>query len=75
MQKKSQDFSLEQAKQLMGSPAGQQLLRLLQQQDSNALQEAAELAKKGDYRAAGQTLNSLLSSQEAKKLIEQLGGK
>ena len=75
MQKKSQDFSLEQAKQLMGSPAGQQLLRLLQQQDSGTLQEAATLAKKGDYRAAGQTLSAVLSSQEVKKLMEQLEGK
>lgn len=75
MLKKSQDFSMEQAKQLMKSPAGQQLLQLLRQQDSGELQKAAELASSGNYQAAGQTLSTLLSSPEAQKLMQELGGK
>ena len=75
MQQKSQDFSMEQAKQLMKSPAGQQLLQLLRQQDSSSLQKAADLASSGNYQAAGQTLSRLLSSPEAQKLMKELGGK
>lgn len=75
MEKKSQDFSIEEVQRLAGSPAGQQLLQLLQQRDSGQLQRAMELASGGNYREAGSALQSLLASAEAQKLIQQLGGK
>ena len=75
MQKKPQNFSPEQIKALMRSPAGQQLLQLLQQQDPQKLRSAADRAAKGDYAGAGNTLNDLLASPEAKAFLKQLGGK
>lgn len=75
MQKKSQDFSMEQAKQLMNSPAGQQLMALLRQQDQGTLQKAADLASSGDYQAAGQQLGAILRSDEVRKLLKELEGK
>ena len=75
MEKKSKDFSIEDAKRLANSPAGQQLLQLLQQQDSGQLQRAMELASGGNSKEAGNALQSLLASQDAQKLIQQLGGK
>jgi len=75
MEKKSQDFSIKEAQRLANSPAGQQLIKLLQQRDSAGLQKAMDQASSGDYTAAGQTLSTLLSSPEAQKLIQQLGGK
>jgi len=75
MEKKSQDFSMEEVMRIAKSPAGQQLIALLQQKDSAALAQATAQAKSGSYAQAGQTLSALLSSPEAQKLMKELGGK
>ncbi len=73
MQKNSQDFSMEEVMRLAKSPAGQQLLAMLQQSDSDRVQQAASQAAAGDFASAAQTLNALLSSPEAQALVKQLG--
>ena len=65
---------MEDIKQLAQSPAGQQLLAMLQQSDQGRLQQAVSQATSGNYAEAGQTLRTMLSSPEAKKLIKELGG-
>ena len=75
MQKNSHDFSMENIMQLAQSPAGRQLMALLQQGDPDTLQQAIDRAKAGDYENAGQTLRSMLSSSEAQALLKMLGGK
>lgn len=75
MEKKSQEFSMEDVMRIAKSPAGQQLMALLHQKDSSALAQAAAQAKSGNYSQAGQTLSSLLSSPEAQRLMKELGGK
>ena len=75
MEKKSHDFSVKEAQRLAQTPEGQKLMALLQQQDNAALQKAMTEASVGNYQAAGAILQSLLSSQEAKSLMRQLGGK
>lgn len=75
MQKKNQDFSMEEVMRLAKSPAGQQLLAMLKQGDSAKLEQAVTQAKTGDYSQAGQTLSAMLSSPEAQKLLKELGGK
>lgn len=75
MQKKNQDFSMEEVMRLANSPAGQQLLAMLKQGDSAKLEQAVTQAKTGDYSQAGQTLSTMLSSPEAQKLLKELGGK
>lgn len=75
MQEKNQNFSMEELMKLANSPAGQQLIAMLKSQDSSKLEQAAAQAKSGDYAQAGQTLSSMLSSPEARKLIKELGGK
>lgn len=75
MEKKSQDFSVKEAQRLAQTPEGQKLMALLQQQDNTALQKAMTAASSGNYKAAGEILQSLLSSEEAKSLMKQLGGK
>lgn len=74
MEKKTQDFSIKEAQRLANSPAGKELIGLLRRGDSAAVQKAIELAAAGDYAAAGKALNALLSSPEAQKLMQQLGG-
>ena len=73
MQKNSQDFSMEEVMRLAKSPAGQQLLAMLQQTDGVQLQQAAQQASMGEYSQAGQTLQTLLSTPEAQKLLKELG--
>ena len=75
MDRKSQDFSIQQAQQLANTPEGQELMRRLQETDSIAVQKAVENASAGNFKEAGKTLSSLLSSPEIRQLIRQLGGK
>ena len=75
MEKKSQDFSMQQAQKLAKTPEGQRLMALLQHNDSGQLQKAMDAASAGNYKEAGQVLQSLLSSPEARQLMQQLGGK
>ena len=73
MQKNSQDFSMQEALRLASSPAGQQLLAMLQGDDSGQLQQVTAAAAAGDYAQASQALSRLLSSPQAKKLLSELG--
>ena len=75
MEKKSQDFSMEDIKRLAGSPAGKQLIAMLQQGDSAKLQQVIAQAQAGNLSQASQTLSGMLSSPEAQKLMKDLGGK
>ncbi len=75
MEKKNQDFSMEDVMRLAKSPAGQQLIAMLKQQNNPKLEQAVAQAKTGDYSQASQTLSAMLSSQEAQRLLKELGGK
>ena len=74
MQKNSDNFSMQDALRLAQSPAGRQLLALLQQSDPEAMQQAMKQASTGDYSQISQTLAPLLASEDVKKLLQQMGG-
>ncbi len=74
MHKNSSDFSMQEALRLANSPAGQQLLALLRQSDPATLQKVMQQASSGDYSQIPQTLAPLLASEEAKRLLQQMGG-
>ena len=75
MEKNSQDFSIREAKRLANTPEGQKLMAMLQQKDDAKLQKAMAEASAGNYKAAGNLLESLLSSPEVQQLIRKLGAK
>ena len=75
MQKKNQDFSMEDIMQMAKSPAGQQLIAMLKQGDTAKMEQAVTQAQSGNYTQASQTLSALLSSPYAQKLLKELGGK
>lgn len=54
------------------TPAGQQLIALLQKQDGAQLQQAITYAVSGDYNRAKEILSKLLSSPEAQTLLKKL---
>jgi len=74
MQKNSENFSMQEALRLVESPAGQQLLALLQRSDGTQLQKAADMCAAGNYESARQTLSPLLNSPQVQALLKQLGG-
>ena len=75
MQKKSGNFSTEDAMRLASTPAGRELLALLQQGDTAHLQQVAQLAAAGNYTQARQLLSGFLQNPDVQKLLAQLGGK
>ena len=73
MQENSNQNLIREAMRLAGTPAGQQLLALLQKNGGDGLKSAMDQAAAGDYEQAKQSLSALLSDPEAKKLLQQLG--
>ena len=72
MQKKSEDFSVQEAMRLAKTPAGQQLIALLQQEKGDKLQDIIRLAQAGNMQAAGNALQTILSSGSAQKLMKEM---
>lgn len=64
------DFS--QLMKLAQSPAGKQLLAMLQASGGNTLQNAVKKASDGDYDQAKAMLASLLNNPQAQALLKQL---
>lgn len=67
------DKAIQEAMRLAGTPAGQQLLNMLQQSNNPALQQAMQKAAAGDYQQAKQAMSALLQDPQIKKLLEQMG--
>lgn len=72
MQKKSQEFSMQEALRLANSDAGQRLLALLKQSDGQQLEKARDSAAAGDYTGATQALSTLLEREDIRRLLKQL---
>ena len=70
----SQNFSMEQAKSFVSSPAGRQLLELIQQKGGAEMHKAQTFAAAGDMVKAKEALSSLLSDPQIQALIKQMGG-
>lgn len=54
------------------TPAGRQLIALLQSQGGTKLQQAISNAASGDYTRAKEVLSDLLSAPEAQALLKEL---
>lgn len=67
------DQAMQDAIRLAQSPAGQQLLAMLQRSNGPQLRQAMAKAAAGEYEQAKLALSSLMDTPEAKQLLEQLG--
>lgn len=65
--------TMEEILRLAASPAGKQLITLMQQKGGDNLQKAMQQAASGDYLQARRTLESVLSDPQAQKLLKELG--
>ena len=71
----SQNFdnlSMEDARRLAQTEAGQKLLSLLQSQNPCQLRSAMKQASSGDYEQLKKTLGAFMASPEAQALLKQL---
>lgn len=75
MMEKSDHFSIQDAMRMAQSPAGQQLLAMLRQKNSDELQQAMIQASAGNYTGAQQLLSDLMKDPQALALLSKLGGK
>ena len=66
--------AIRQAKELARSESGQQLLRMLQNQTGQELNQAMKQASAGDYAAAKAILTKLMQDPQAQALLKHLGG-
>ncbi len=69
------DFSAEQARQLLASEEGRELMRLLSQDGGRQLRQAAAAFQSGDTAGAQEALSPLLSTPEATRLLHKINGK
>ena len=65
--------SIKEIQELSMSPAGQQLIDMIQQKGGTDLSAAIAKAQKNDYKDLSEILSSLLQDPQTKKLINQLG--
>ena len=66
--------SMQEMLRLAASPAGKQLIALMQQKGGEDLQKAMKLAATGDYMQVKEAMESVLSDPQAQKLLKELGG-
>ena len=72
MFQKNSDFSGADLEQMLRQPEAQALLAKLQQLDQATLQNAVNLAFRGDTAAAKEVLSPLLADREVQRLSEQM---
>lgn len=72
MFQKNGDFSKSELERMLRQPEAQALLARLQQLDPSALQNAVNLAFRGDTAGAKEALSPILKDQEVQKLTEQM---
>ena len=68
------NVSMEQIMAFAASPAGQQLISMLQKQNTDDLKKAQKLAAAGDMEEAKSALASLLSDPKINSVLKQFGG-
>ncbi|MGM9668707.1 MAG: hypothetical protein ACI3VZ_03010 [Faecousia sp.] len=74
MSKNSDLFSVDEARKMAESEAGQQLLSMIRRAGEGKLQQAAALAAAGQIGEAKALLAPLLEDPDARELLSRLGG-
>lgn len=72
MQKKLDEFSMQEAMRLAQSDAGKQLIALFQQKNGAAVQDLMQGAANGDMEEAKKSIEAFMQTPQAKALVRQL---
>lgn len=65
-------FDEKAVRKVLGSPEGQQILKLLNQDGGQTLRRAAEALRSGNAQEAQQLLSPIMESEAAASLIDKL---
>ena len=68
------NLSMQEVLRLASSPAGQQLIAMMQQKGGSDFQKAMASAATGDYSQAKKAIEALMTDPKAQQLLKQLGG-
>ena len=68
-------LSAEQAKKILGSAEGKQLLALLNRDGGQQLRQAAEAFRRGDMAQVQALMQPLTQDREAAELLKKINGK
>ena len=71
----SPQFSAEQAKKILGSAEGKQLIALLNRDGGQQLRQAAEAPRRGGMAQAQALMQPLTEDREAGELLKKINGK
>ena len=71
----SPQFSAEQAKKILGSAEGKQLIALLNRDGGQQLRQAAEAFRRGDMAQVQALMQPLTEDREAAELLKKINGK
>ena len=66
--------AIRQAIEFAGTPAGQQLLRLLQTAGGQDFEKVRQSAASGNVNQARENISALLKNPEVRRLLQQMGG-
>lgn len=66
------EYDMSELMRLAQSPAGQQLISLLQRNGGTQLQNAVSQASAGNYDQAKQFLSAILAEPEVQRLLKQM---
>ena len=75
MQKEPKNSPIDEAMAFAKTPAGKQLISLLQNTNTININQAMDDASNGNYDKAKSALEPLLASPEVQALLRQMGGK
>ena len=66
-------ISMQEVLRLAASPAGQQLIALIQKNGGNKFEQAMKQAAAGNYADAKHAMETLLADPQAQRLLKELG--
>ncbi len=72
MQNKNENFSIQEAMRLASTPAGKQLLQIIQSAGGDTVEQARKHAASGDYQQAQQALSDMLKSSKVQQLLKEM---
>ncbi len=72
MQSQPDKKAIQEALRLANSPAGQQLLKVLNSQRGEIMEKARQQAQQGDLEQAKATLSQVLQSPQVQQLLKEM---
>ena len=73
MKSNKENFSIQDAMRLAETPAGKELLSILQSSGGDSVDKAKKAAEQGDYAQVKESLSELMKSPKIQSLLKEMG--